>query len=610
MPVYRPSLICNFTLRFDPRLTLAPAPAPQSVKDMLENPPASPGSSSKQPLILRYEARTSTETNQASFVAARIPVSGTVELPGYRQAGKFSFKFAFKDLPIDPRVVAAARVDIHLGAVSAEDFRDGMRGGTDPLKPIPSVLRPVVPGAGVNTDNFRMAGIVDEWEVLHDEKGSVVSMMGRDVRAILLDTPINAGTEGVGSTVLSLLDTSRPINEVVAQLLSFNPMFVDFPVVANAQEWPEGVIPAPHAADLIPRHRKGAKGKTRGGRATAPSSNEGDNLKFWDLIVRLCYFVGAIPHIVGVSIVIRPSRSVFDQITGTVDPVRNPTPFWGGKVRGFDEDAKRDITPALKVRRLVYGRDTSSVAFQRKFGGYRRPKHVRAVSFDPDSEQSGAGKILVGIYPPEETKLTTKVAPNNSKSLSEVLTIPVPGITDLTRLTDIARSIYEEVGRGEMGGVCETNNLASFGGGNADPDLLRLNPGDPIEFLVDTRNVRSGSPLVSTLTDHMRVSFEEAVADIAKRLGDENLARVIVATARGQVAELQRFFRVQTVKYTWNNDKGVQIAFDFENYVMAALEDPLPVNEPATTVVSPTDTPTTPDNASPAPGKSLRTIRR
>jgi hypothetical protein len=604
MPIYRPSLVCNFTLRFDPSLTLIEAPEAQTVKGMLANPPGSPGSPSKEPLILRQPAQGSGFGGQAeSHVAARIPFAGTLEFPGYRQAAKFSFKFAFRDLPIDPRCIVAARVDVHLGTVTAEDFAEGMRGGNDPLRPIPSVLR-------TSPENFRMAGLVDEWEVLHDEKGSIVSMTGRDVRAILLDTPINAGTEGVGSSILQLLDTSRPIHEVVAQLLSFNPMFVDFPVVANPAEWPDGEIPAPHAQDLIPRHRKGAKGNVRGGRATAPASNEGDNLKFWDLIVRLCYFVGAIPHIVGNQIVIRPSRSIFDQVTGTVDPVRNPTPFLGGRVRDFDAQALREITPGLKVRRIVYGRDTSSVAFQRKFGGYRRPKHVRAVSYDGDSSETGIGKIVVGIYPPEETPLKTKVAPNNSKSLSEVLTVPVPGIRDVSRLTDIARSIYEEVGRGEMGGVCESNNLASFGGNNADPDLLRLNPGDPVEFLVDTRNVRSGSPLVSALTDHMRGGFEETVADIAKRLGDENLARVIVATARGQVAELQRFFRVQNVKYTWGAEKGVQVSFDFENYVMAKTDKPLPVNEEPVTAMSPTDQPTTPDAASPAPGKSLRSAGR
>ena len=109
--------------------------------------------------------------------------------------------------------------------------------------------------------------------------------------------------------------------------------------------------------------------------------------------------------------------------------------------------------------------------------------------------------------------------------------------------------------------------MASFGGDNTDPDLLRLAPGDGIEMMVDTRAVHSGAPLVSTFTDHNRTPFAAQVAEIDKLIGDENLSRVIVATSRGALAELQRFFRVQNVKYDWD-DTGIKLAFDFQNYVV------------------------------------------
>jgi hypothetical protein len=128
------------------------------------------------------------------------------------------------------------------------------------------------------------------------------------------------------------------------------------------------------------------------------------------------------------------------------------------------------------------------------------------------------------------------------------------------------------MGRGEIGGKADTRNLASFGGSNADPDLCRLDVGDGIELLTDTRSVRSGAPLTSTLTEHDRKSFSEAVADIHSRIGDENLSRVIVATARGQVNELQRFFRVKTVKQKWDKSSGIEISFDFENYFVVRAQ--------------------------------------
>ena len=78
-------------------------------------------------------------------------------------------------------------------------------------------------------------------------------------------------------------------------------------------------------------------------------------------------------------------------------------------------------------------------------------------------------------------------------------------------------------------------------------------------------------PLVSELTNQTRASFEEQVAEIKARIGDENLARVIVATSRGSIQELQRFFRVSNVKYTWG-DNGIRIDFDFQNFVVPTFD--------------------------------------
>ena len=72
---------------------------------------------------------------------------------------------------------------------------------------------------------------------------------------------------------------------------------------------------------------------------------------------------------------------------------------------------------------------------------------------------------------------------------------------------------------------------------------------------------------MAELVDHQRRTFDEEVAVLTAVLGDENLARVLVATAQGSVAEVQRFFYVNTVRFTWENGSGVQVAFDFQNYV-------------------------------------------
>lgn len=114
--------------------------------------------------------------------------------------------------------------------------------------------------------------------------------------------------------------------------------------------------------------------------------------------------------------------------------------------------------------------------------------------------------------------------------------------------------------------------LASFGGDNDDPDMLRLRPGDAVEFEVDARPLSSKSPLVSQLNaDHQR-SFDEQVAEIRQSMAgktealDEDLIRVLVASLRSVIVSILKFFRVTNVMYSWSDTDGVEVAFDFQNY--------------------------------------------
>lgn len=560
MPTFYPSCVVNFKIKFDESLHLQPEVEPRSVEDMTQTPPAAgSGSPQPQPLLTRRGAE------NVSFVLGRLPKSGSVTLPGYRQAAQFDFVFDFRDLPLDPRAVRSAAVEVHQGAVSGDAFARGMtrttRGGGRE-----SVLQTRDAAGNPNPETLIMVGVVDEWNVRHNASGSEVSLRGRDMRGILLDTPLSPNPRVKATQILSELDASKPINRIIEDLLAYNPLFGDFSVAVDANEWPNGVIPVLGDRAILPRSRRGARGNNTG-RITSPGG--GGSMNFWDVIVKLSYLVGAIPYFRGTQLVIRPSRSIYDQANAGSE--FNPTPFADGRPRTRDELTGAPIEPGLRFRRLVYGRDVLEVGFDRKMGGMQKPKVVRAVSVDTSSSARGQGRLVQGYWPPVEAPQGTRrhrVAPGAQVAQQDGINIPVAGVRDPARLTDIARAVYEEIGRGELGGSCTTKNLASFGGSNADSDLLRLKPGDGVEFLTDVRALTATSPLASSFTDHNRVSFEELVAQIKERIGDENLARVIAATSRGQIQELQRFFRVSSVHYTWSED-GVKIAFDFQNYVVA-----------------------------------------
>ena len=557
-PIFRPSMVCNIRLVFDEALVVDTLPAPVSTDDMVRQPPTSQSSNGLSPLLVRAGVE------NTSFILGRVPLDASLSLPGYRQAGEFSCSFAFSDLPIDPRTVRAAAIEVHLGTVSDDDFRAGMNGvGSSGQRR--SQLQTRIAGNKPNPETLKMLVMVDQWDVKHDGSSSKVSMKGRDPRGILIDTSISV-LPNASKKLLDSLDLSRPIDEVVAQILAFNPFFEQFPIVTNPNEWPDGLPPVMDE-NIVPRHRKGAKGKIKGSRGNPPTAAM--DTSFWDMIVRFCFVVGAIPFFKGNELHIRPTRSLYQQQRSTGGP-NNPTPFRDGAPRSTDVQSRTPLEQPLKTRRLVYGRDVESLSFDRKFAGFHRPKTVRVVSTDNSSTERGIKRTLVGVWPPQPDKKSkkTKVAAGGKASAEETLTFPYPGIRDLNRLTIIAQALFEEIGRQEMGGSCSTNNLASFGGDNADPDLLRLSPGDAVEFQVDVRNAGARVPLVSPYVDNQRNGFEEQVAIINARLHDENLARVIVATTRGQIQGLQRTFRTKNIKYAWKDSgAALSISFDFENYV-------------------------------------------
>lgn len=615
--VYRPSVVVNFKIKFDEELTVGTTPPAQSVGELVDAPPTGTGVRTAEPLILQRGDK------NVSFVMARVPKTLSWEKPGYRQAGKFTATFNYTDLPIDPRTVRSCAIEIHSGTVADKDFAEGMsNSGAARFKSKiqgapPSILKTRLPNGAPNTDTLRGVYTVDEWKVLHDESGSTVTMSGRDLRGLLIDTQVADNSEGgTGKSLLNSmvdnLDLDQDIQNVVVQILALTPLGAYTTVEVNPAEWPNGVVPSPGGKDLVPRHRQGARKQKPGGRAT---SGAGDNTKmsFWDVIVQLCFFVGGIPYFAGTVLRIRPATTIYDKLRGPFDPVRNPTPFLNGQLRTIDAVSNTAITPSLRTRRLVYGRDTQSFELNRKFGGEKRPKVVKVISHDGSGPGVGTEKQIIGVWPPQaepkaEKARKTKVSPNDKIAISEIMTVSKPGLKSVERCEQVAKALYEEIGRGEVGGECVTKNLSSFGGGAADPDLLRLEPGDGIEVLVDTRSLNAGAPLMSTLTELNRSSFEDAVKAIAEKIGDQNLARVIVATSRGSINEVQRFFRVENIKFQWESS-GIKISFDYQNYIVIRdqITEASAVPGAVNAVTTPAKVPDTgPSNA--PKGSSLRSI--
>lgn len=557
MATYYPNCVFNLRLRFDEAIQViipSTTPAPETPEDRALDP-VTPSVPSALPLLLEGTQ------DKLSWIMGRVPKSASIDLPSYRQAGKFSATFEYRDLPFDPRILRAVGVEVHMGAIDAAQFGRGMlRVNADGTRS--SILQTRDAAGLPKEETLMLVGTIDEATVEHTDTGSEVTIEGRDVRGILLDAPIDP-------KLFDAIDLTQNIVDVVVAIVHTHPLAEKIRVVTNLSDWDGGIIPSP--AGAVASVRKGADGKKRA--SLVPRGDKG-NLNFWDVITDVCYRVGAIPFFLGEKLFVRPARALYElQKKAGRDPTVK-TPFLDGKLRFLDGQS-------FGIRKMIFGRGVKSLKFTRKLGGVK-VRMVEVSSYDSSSTEKGAGKLLTVRWPDAPTSgglgsadkaKTTSVAPSGKASSEEVLRLPpLHGITDEAQLREIARSVYEEVGRQELGGSCETRDLASFGGNNQDPDLLRLRPGDAIEFLYDSRSLSSRSPLAHSLINDTRRSEAELIAEWTNRLGDPNLARVLVLTSRGSVVGLSNFFRVANVRFTWSAASGVEISFDFQNYVEARSE--------------------------------------
>lgn len=544
-----PSCVVHLKIVFDETLHLQPElPAPLSTDDMVNQPARSLASPQAEPLISR-----STDSTNVSFILNRQPSTANIEKPGFRQAAQFKGTFQFKDVPIDPRTVRAIGFEVHLGTVSPSDFGEGVHGTRANGRRL-TTLRTVEANGAPRLDTLQLVGVADDWEIEESESGGTVTISGRDLRGILLDSPVNP-------KLLDRLDTTLPIHRVIGQIMETHPLVQMFNLRVRADQWPSNQVVPALPASIVPRHRRRASGRG-GGRASTGSNSA--QMNYWDLITRLCFVVGAVPYFVGYELLIRPVISIFDQQNAGFNPSIS-TPFLPDQVRdvgGFE----------FGIRRMVFGSDIATLKVKRKFTGHSKPRVIRCISSNLSTTSRSESVVVEARWPPSshDRRTTaarrTTVAPSARIAHEEIVNVPVPGVRDQARLQQIARSLFENIGRQEIEGDCDTSKLTSFGGTNADPDLLRLNPGDGVEFYMTARG--SHSAIANTIVDHNTVSTAEAIRQTTARIGDENLARVIVATARGEIAEVPKFFRVSSVKYDVGETE-VTVNFSFQNYFVA-----------------------------------------
>lgn len=468
-------------------------------------------------------------------VGGIIPKYATISLNGIRTASSLSLELRYIDLPIDPRTVRACAVEVYLGTIAEEDFfrgiegarRDADNGSTgEPLNMIPDTY---VDGFGRERTNLRFQGWVDDWEVDWPKDAEpIVRLECTDNTRMLLDQP---------APPKLVVGTKEPLDRAVATYLANFPQFRGLGV----RYMPAGTDP-PVLADALAR--------TSHKPSLGPAAGGSGKLTIWDYLTDICGSVGHTVRFEGVDVVIQRARTLYSgEFSGRPDD-----PFTGR------------ILPSgrrLDRRLMVYGRNVQSMNFRRKFTT-SAPTNIEVRCYLGKRK-----KTLVARYPLKKDRVLR--APPGNETNDKWLVVRVSGIEDEKTLRVIAQGVYETIGRREIEVGLVTTNLATFGGGNLDPDALDLRAGDAIDIEVN-RDIDAAT--ITAIEERTTTTAAEFLKSLGYSPGFAK-AYAIAAANLG----IQTTFRVRRMMYDWDSESGIVINFELTNYTEVRADKQLPAGE-------------------------------
>jgi hypothetical protein len=549
-------------------------------------------------------------TDPLTMIVNGQPTRCSRKINSFRKADELDLTFDWSAMPFDARIVRAIMVLHYEGTSSANDFAQGRRdapqgtGGAGFLVPLLG-------------KNMRFVGLVDEMEDSHGEEGDGLTLKARDLTALLIDTKWPPALEvkiPAGATII----------DAVKLVLEKNPVFE---LLRGPFLRASGPAPALNPK-LYPRLAITARERHRAERSGGPACalryppKAGGDSSFWDVITDLCVSHGLRPTVERDAIVLLEPRVLYTRQPGAIDQLGTPT--FPTPYRAAIEDTEHS------VRRMVYGDNVETLRFHRKFAREKRPtievtsrnpdaknpkKRLLTVRWPPKGALSGrattidkqleqyrktvekqfGGNPLVGATLIAEAsqqaaalKQSSPAQGANANTVNptgqaedKIRVVQLHGIVDEKQLAEVAKQIYEAIGRGEFGVVIETKELASFSDHpafdpNRDPDLLDLRAADPIQVLVASTMDRARIVTLSEfqqMIDRARANATTAgpsprfvaAVQYLERLGFKTSAAEALVRALTS-ANLPDVFYVVAATVNFDSENGFSVSIEARDY--------------------------------------------
>jgi hypothetical protein len=494
-----------------------------------------------------------------TFVLAGImPKEATRNQNGVRTADTLNVTLRYIDMPISPLVVRAAWIELYLGTVTPEEYLRGiqgemrtvnLKGGRKILEPMNLVPDTFVDDAGRVRSNLRFQGFVDKWENQFNEGEPVIRFECRDNTQLLID--IDAPSK-------LTIDKGIAIDRAIAQYLSHFPQLDGMTVEYRPGNVKETDIP------VLKNVYSKASFPPQLGPPPSLANGQLSGLTVWDFLTDVVSSLGHTIRIDNTNIIIERVRTLIGTQTTGKGMQRPEDPFRSRNGRTY--------------RQFIYGRNIAELKSTRSFVR-NVPTNIEVRSYDPVKKSP-----VVARYPTNKagSGVHTSIPGDGGAEEKWLVWRVAPGITDKDTLRIIAQNIYEQLGRQELQIRLKTKNLASFGGGNQDPDLLDMRPGDSFELLVnrggdaDVADAEN-SNTVTTIEKQLS-TFRERNIEFMKTRGFPDEFAKAYARAYTDIG-FQTVFRTKTISTTWSAETGVSIDIEGVNYVEVRAE-PLKLPNP------------------------------
>jgi hypothetical protein len=368
------------------------------------------------------------------------------------------------------------------------------------------------PGSIIVPENLKATGQIDDAEISYSADGKVLRVQGRDYTQLFLDKKwppqesIETGRE-LSVTIQAIVDKFQG-GKGVKMAVEYRATTKQ-PIVGIVRQG----VTARKATVSKPTT---AKGRSRTTEKRIPVQS---GRSYWDVIYELCLSYGFICFVDGDKLVIHEPKSL-------------------------DEEA------ASKALYMAYGRNLADLSIARKFGRNAAPSVV-ATFYDPQAREH------VEVEYPEAKK---HPAGYGTVTTNYRRVVAPASIQDAETMRAFLRAAYEMFGRSEATIKFSTKALTGLQQDRADAqqDLTRLKPGDPIAIGVDTTDRRDLSEK-KTVGERRQILINSGLR--------ENVAQVI-AERYDHLDELRRVFYTKSVDLSWSIRDGMTVSVEAINYIV------------------------------------------